>query len=158
MTLEIPTFSTAVRATAHLCATVDNCRHQTTDLDPERKLRLLRAGWEGQFISQCTQPPLSHSTARLAVQLVLWIQRPLTGDVCPSNTKLSDSSTLVSLWIRYKHYPQGATSLGSCLINTGYIFKINIPSHPAAKSCVHLISLQWDFKSDSEALSEAGGL
>lgn len=102
-------------------------------------------------------PPLNHSAAHLAGQLVLWIQRLLIRDVCTSLTITSYSSTLFSLWIRYKHCTQGAKSSGSCLINTGYIFEINIPSHPAAESYVCLIFLQWVFRNDSEALSEAGG-
>lgn len=126
-------------------------------LIPEQNLRLLRAGYVGQFIPQCAQPLVNHSTADLAVQLVLWIQSFLIRHVSTSFPKMNDNSTLVSCWIRYKHCPQGITSLGSYLINTGYICKINIPSHPAAEFFEHLISLQWYFQSDSEALSGAGG-
>lgn len=82
----------------------------------------------------------------------------LIRDFSTSLTIISDRSTSFSLWISYKHCAEGDKSLHSCLINTGYAFKINIPSHPAAESGVSLISLQWEFKSDSEALSEAGGI
>lgn len=111
-------------------------------------------GQDGKYGSSPTEP--SHCpSCRLVDPLN---PKYLIRDMSTSLTIISDRSTLFSLWIRYKLCTEGDKSLGSCLINTGCIFKINIPSHPAAESGVSLISLQWEFKSDSEALSEAGGI
>lgn len=146
-----------MRATSHLCANVEDVPHQTVGFDPWKE-------------AQTTEGRLRKDNSFLRVLNPLQIiQQPVLqsnwsfeseglSDACTTLTKISDSRTLVSLWIRCKHCPQGAKSLGSCLVNTRYIFNINIPSPPAAEFCVCLISLQWHFNSDSEALREAGGL
>lgn len=156
-TLERFIFSTAVRETVHLCVNVEDCPHYETSFHPWKEAQIAE-GMVGRIVPLSAYLTSFESfNSSSCIPVVPLNAKASHKDVCTHFTQICDSSMLVSLWIRYKHCPQGAKSLGSCLINTGYTFKINIPSHPAAEFCMCLFSLQWDFKSDSEALTEAGG-
>lgn len=154
MTLELIIFSTAVRETAHLCVNVEDFPHHKTSFDPWKEAQTAE-GRVRRTVPLSTFSTLFESfNSSSCIPVGALNAKDSHKDVCTRLTKICDSSMLVSLWIKYKHCPQGAKSLGSCLINTGYTF---IPSHPVAEFCMYLFSLQWDFKSDSEALTEAGG-